>query len=33
MSARHLTMRAGVLDETAQRELPPAHQDHEEFGQ
>ncbi|MEM5455993.1 ATP-binding cassette domain-containing protein [Paraburkholderia phytofirmans] len=33
MSARHLTMRAGVLDETAQRELPPAHQGHQEFGQ
>ena len=33
MSARHLTMRAGVLDETAQRVTPSAHQDHQEFGQ
>jgi putative ABC transport system ATP-binding protein len=33
MSARHLTMRAGVLDETARRATPPAHQDHQEFGQ
>ena len=33
MSARHLTMRAGVLDETARSELPPAHQDHQESGQ
>jgi putative ABC transport system ATP-binding protein len=33
MSARHLGMRAGVLDETARRELPPARRDHEEFGQ
>ena len=33
MSARHLTMRAGVLDEATQREVPPSQRDHQELGQ